>query len=457
MTIHGAYTYGAEAHLFRLVAERATSGSGLRMTGLPARVGDHTVRAAAGTLKRMGIDDPGTLIRCEPEDPDAPPLDEAARVCGADLAAVLAVLGLRGVIGSGRLERTVAAAELDPLRPLGGGTPCVGIRGAMPVAERAERAGLDLVVALDNGAAAAAECSRTTAAGTAEEVVDILAGRREPEDPPPGRSAGPTDPPGPIWGIAEGTLRALEIACAGGHHMHLVGAPGRASPARYGRAARRMLPDLDPERSRETTWIHSVSGLMPLGLARIARPPLRAPHWSASAAALTGHPGLPGEVSLAHNGLLLLDEPAEFDSRALVDIAGAAREGGVVCAAPSGAGHAVRYPAGFQLIVTSRPEEADRCLRRASALFERCAMEIAVADDPGVPGRTLIESAERVGAARSRLGNRPLAAPGAGFEPPDGTAMEIARTIAALDGCGELGRRHVEEAVALARAGERRP
>ena len=83
-------------------------------------------------------------------------------------------------------------------------------------------------------------------------------------------------------------------------------------------------------------------------------------------------------------------------------------------------------------------------------------MEIAVADDPGAPGRTFVESAERVGAARSRLGNRPPAAPGAGFEPPDGTAMEIARTIAALDGGGEVGRRHVEEAVAVARAGERR-
>ena len=162
-------------------------------------------------------------------------------------------------------------------------------------------------------------------------------------------------------------------------------------------------------------------------------------------------------MSLAHNGLLLLDEPAEFDSRALVDIAGAAREGGVVCVAPSGAGHAVRYPARFQLIVTSRPEDADRGLRRASALFERCAMEIAVADDPGAPGRTFVESAERVGAARRRLDRRPPAAPGAGFDPLDATAKEIARTIAALDGCGEVGRGHLEEAVALARAGDGRP
>ena len=320
MTIHCAYLSGIEAHLLCLVAEPAPGERGLRMTGLPARVADHTVRTAAATLLGMGIADPGTLIRCERADPDAPPLDEDARIRGADLAAVLAVLGVRGVIGPDRLERTVAATELDPSRPRGGGTPCVGIHGATPVAERAERAGLDLVVALDDGAAAAAECPRTTAAATAEEAVDILAGRREPEDPVPGRPEGPTDPPGPIWGIADGTLRALEIACAGGHHMHLVGAPGRDSPARYGRVAQRMLPDLKSERSRETTRIHSLSGLMPPGLARISRPPLRAPHWSASAAAVTGHRRSPGEASLAHNGLLLLDEPAEFDPRALVDI-----------------------------------------------------------------------------------------------------------------------------------------
>ena len=363
MTIHCAYAYGIEAHLFRLVAERAPGERGLRMTGLPARVVDHTVRTATATLGRMGIDDPGTLIRCEREDPDAPPLDEDARIRGADLPAVLAVLGIRGVIGPDRLERTVAAAELDPFRSRGRGTSCVAVRGAAPIAGRVERAGFDLVVAIDDGAAAAAECPRTTAVGTAEEVVDILAGRRAPEDPPAGRPDGPTDPPGPIWGIADETLRVLEIACAGDHHMHLVGEPGRDSPARYGRLAQRMLSDLDPDRSRETTRIHSVSGLMPPGLARISRPPLRAPHWSASAAAVTGHRGSPGEVSLAHNGLLLMDEPAEFDRGALVEVAGAARDGDIEFPPPAGARHAIRYPARFQLIVTSRSEDADRGLR----------------------------------------------------------------------------------------------
>ena len=346
MTIHCAYMFGIDAHLFRLVAERAP-GRGLRMTGLPARVADHTVRAAAATLGRMGIDDPGTLVRCEREDPDAPPLDEDSRVWGADLPTVLAVLGVRGVVEPDRLERTVAVAALDPSRPRGGGTPCVGIRGATPVAERAERAGLDLVVAFDDGAAAAAECGRTIAAETAEDAVDVLAGRRELEGPPPGRGE-PTDPAGPLQGITDETLRALEIACAGAHHMHLVGEPGRESPARYGRVVHRMLPDLDPVRSRETTRIHSASGRMPLRLARITRPPLRVPHYSASAAAVTGHRGSPSEVSLAHNGLLLMNEPAEFDRHALVDVAGAARDGDIEFPPPPGARHAVRCPARFQ-------------------------------------------------------------------------------------------------------------
>ena len=202
--------------------------------------------------------------------PEAPPLDEDARVRGADFPAVLAVLGVRGVVRPDRLERTVAAAELDPSGPRGGGTPCVGIRGATPVAVRAERAGLDLIVALDDGAAA--ECGRTIAAETAEEVVDILAGRREPEEPPPGSPDGPADPPGPIWESPPKRCGSWRSPVRASPHSPR-GRVGRDSPARYGRVTQRMLPDLDTERSRETTRIHSVLGLMRPGLARIVRPP----------------------------------------------------------------------------------------------------------------------------------------------------------------------------------------
>ena len=227
----------------------------------------------------------------------APSIEEDVCVPGADSPAVLAVLGDRGAVGPNRLERTVAAAELDPSRPRGGGTPSVGIRGVTPVAERMERAGLDLVVRSKTGAAAVAECPRTTAVGTAEDVVDILPSRYEPEEPPARRPDGPTDPPGPIWGIADETLRALEIACAGGHHMHLVGEPGRDWPARYGLVAQRMLLDLDPERSRETN-----RPLPP------ARAPLLAVRGGGDRAPAVGRRGEPR----AH-GLLLMDEPAEFD------------------------------------------------------------------------------------------------------------------------------------------------
>ncbi len=449
MTIHCAYTCGIQAHLFRLEADRTPGEPGLRMTGLPTTVIDQTVQVAGETLKHMGIDNPGTLIRCEREDPNAPPLDCGGYMRAADLPAVLAVLGAHGVIRPDRLERTVAAAALDPYRPDGRNTPCVAIYGATPIAERAERAGLDLIVPLDNGAAAAAECTRTIAAATADEVVDVLTGRREPGELPPSRRDDPADISRPWWGITDEGLRALEIACAGRHHMHVIGPPGRDSAPRYGRIAQRLLPDLDTEQARETTRIYSVSRLLPPRLPRMTRPPLRAPHYTASEIALTGDRRHPGEVSLAHNGLLLMDQPTEFSRSALADVARAARDGDVEFLPPAG-GHVIRYPARFQLIVTSRHEEMERDRRRARALCELCAVEIRTTEDARAPRRTLVESAERVSAARRRLSRRPPPeATNTGFRLPDGPAKEVARTIAALDGSEVVSLEHIEEALAL--------
>ena len=231
---------------------------------------------------------------------------------------------------------------------------------------------------------------------------------------------------------------------------------GEDWPARYGRVAQRMLPDLDPERSRETTRIHSVLGLMPLGLARIARPALRARHHSASAAAVTGHRRSPGEVSVAHNGPLLMHEPAEFDCGALEDVAGAARDGDAVFPPPPGARHAIRYPARFQ---ADRDPQA-RGGGPGSAPRASPLRAVRDGDRGGRRRRSACTDPRRV----RRVGRRcpetaeppAVGGPGLWIRPPDGPAKESARTIAALDGCGEVSRGHLEEALALARAGEGR-
>ena len=95
-----------------------------------------------------------------------------------------------------------------------GSFQATGNYGATPIAERAEREGLDLIVPLDNGAAATAECTRTIAAATADKVVDILTGRREPGGLPPSRRDELTDLSRPWSGITDEGLRAREVACA---------------------------------------------------------------------------------------------------------------------------------------------------------------------------------------------------------------------------------------------------
>ncbi len=144
-----------------------------------------------------------------------------------------------------------------------------------------------------------------------------------------------------------------------------------------------------------------------------------------------------------------MDQPTEFSRSVLVDVVRAARGGNVEFLPPAG-GHAIRYPARFQLIVTSRHEEMERDRCQARALCELCAVEIRTSEDARAPRRTLVESAERVRAARRRLSRRPpTAAKNTGFRVPDGPTKEIARTIAALDDSGETSLEHIEEALVI--------
>ena len=118
-------------------------------------------------------------------------------------------------------------------------------------------------------------------------------------------------------------VAAMEVAAAGGHHVFLLGEPGSGKTMLASRLPT-ILPDLDPDTALVTTSLHSVAGLVPTGTALVTRPPFQAPHHSVTMAALIGGGSrtlTPGAVSLAHGGILFLDEAAEFapsvlDSRA---------------------------------------------------------------------------------------------------------------------------------------------
>lgn len=146
---------------------------------------------------------------------------------------------------------------------------------------------------------------------------------------------------------------ALEIAAAGRHHMLLFGPPGAGKTM----AARRLpglLPQLDREEALAVTRIHSIAGVLPPDTGLVTRPPFRMPHHSASPEGIVGGGRYlkPGEVSLAHHGVLFLDESPEFGMTLLQSLREPVEDGWVSIAR---AGCTVRYPAGIQLVLAFNP------------------------------------------------------------------------------------------------------
>ena len=132
--------------------------------------------------------------------------------------------------------------------------------------------------------------------------------------------------------------RALEVAAAGGHHLYLVGAPG-AGKTMLAERLPGLLPTLDDAAALEVTAVHSVAGLLGKQARLIRRAPLQAPHHTASVASLVGggsHLARPGAISLAHHGVLFLDEAPEFSPAPSTRCASRSRAARSCCIAAAG-------------------------------------------------------------------------------------------------------------------------
>lgn len=503
MSLAIVYTRGRQGIAAPLVTVEVHIANGLpalNIVGLPEAAVKESKDRVRGALLNCHFEFPMQRVTVNMAPADIP--KEGGRF---DLPIALGILAASGQLPRQPLKTTEFLGELSlggELRP---------VTGVLPVALQARDAGRALVVPAANAAEAAlVEAAQVLSAGHLLEVCAHLNGQRII----PWTGFIPPDLAGdelPDFADVHGHFqakRALEIAAAGRHNLLMVGPPGTGKSMLASRLPG-ILPPLSDEEALESAAIASVSDI-PFDPRRWRQPPFRSPHHTASAPALVGGGGnpKPGEVSLATNGVLFLDELPEFDRKVLEVLREPLETG---CITISRAARQVDFPARFQLIAAMNPcpcgylgDVSGRCRctpdqvlryrgRISGPLVDRIDMHVEVPRVPqdmlrlGTPGGEESSAVirARVTAARERALQR-AGRPNAWLTPPlikrdcplsdDGhhlleraidklglshrayhRILKLSRTIADLAGAADIGVPHLSEAIGYRRLDRRPP